>query len=328
MAGPEIKSGQNSYRCPGCGSSGNVSPGYCSSCSRKQSSSSSSGGSTSTGGTGEMQWYMPRWMKIALVVIIAAVALFFFSKTALFNQIIGNNMEALRLSGFSTIKDKGTEIDAAGIAANKTALDAYIASGESYRMSGTFEFGYIGSGGTITTFSADVKMSYNAELDAYKFTVKNKEKQGYNALGDEKLKPFHIADGTYYIVTEGDKTYVLSDVGGEKKVEDVTGGKGSYVFLTMYRMQGNVDTDFMSGGATASTAYSYHLWDGDYYHRTYTDAKYNLYVLKNELKTYKDKPVRYEHCGNIPNLDVGYKFTVDYYYNGIPKDAPSVADWK
>jgi len=305
---------------------------------KKKSSSSSP---VITRPTGPIPGWMQKAANILVGALIVAGIIFLISRTAFFwgiaknvTGVFGSNsvseysaMEQLRLSKFTSIKDKGEEIDAAGITAKKTALDAKIASGESYRMKGTFEFGR-NEGTSTLIFETKVEMSYNAELDVCKFTVKNKEGKGYKPLDDGKLAPFHIADGTYYIVTENDKTYVLSDCGGEKKVEDVTGGKGSYVFLTMYRMQGNIDTDFLADKQTADTSYNYHVWDGDYYFRSYADTKYNLYPRWIELKTHKDKPVKADYRADIPNSDVGYKFVVDYYYNNIPKDAPSVADWK
>ena len=296
-----------------------------------------------------------RWniiTRIGIGVVVAAVAIFLLTKTAFFwgiaknvTGVFGSNsvseysaMEQLRLSKFTSIKDKGEELDVAGIAANKTAIDTFIASAkspgsESYSMKGTFEFGYHTDPDSPITntsyiFTTVVEMSYNAELDVYKFTVKSKDGKGYQPLKDKKLAPFHIADGTYYIVTEDDKTYVLADCGGDKTVEDVTGGKGTYIFLTMYMMNGNIDTDFMDGKEAADTSYDYHVWDADYYFRSYADTKYNLYPRWIELKTHKGKPVKGDYRANVPGTDVGYKFVVDYYYSGIPKDAPAVADWK
>ena len=277
---------------------------------------------------------VPLWATITAGVLIFGIAFFFFSQTALYSGIVksitGSENAAInqiRRASFITIKDKGEELNADAIVANKTALDAYIASDESYRMKGTFEFGR-NEGTSTLLFETKVEMSYNAALDVYKFTINNKEGKGYQPLKDAKLAPFHIADGTYYIVKEGNKTCVLSDCGGEKKIEDVTGGKGSYVFLTMYMMNGNINTNFMSEKQTANTSYNYQVWDGDYYFRSWADTKYNLYPRWIELKTHKNKPVKADYRANIPNSNVGYKFVVDYYYSGISKDAPDIANWK
>ena len=236
-------------------------------------------------------------------------------------------MNKIRKAKYLTIKDNGKELDPANLSEQKTALVEYIELNDSYRMSGTFEYGYKVNT-TITTFETKIDMSYNYDHDIYKFTLKSKNRQGHEALKDEKLSPYHAPDGTYYIVKENDKTYVLSDVGGEKNIVDVSADSSLYNYLTGLNMKALVKTEFMNGKDDAEYSFNYHYKDGDYYHRTYPAVNYDLYVKKIEFKTYKDRPVKYEHCNRVQGSDVEFKYIVDYYYNLIPQDAPNVADWK
>jgi len=281
---------------------------------------------------------LPAWMDktLSFLMTMAAVGLvlYLLSFTAFFwgiakgvTGVFGSNAvseysaaEQFRKTKFTKIKDKGEEIDDDARKAEKKAIDAFIKGGESYRMKGKFQFGRV-EGSTTYMFTTKVKMSYNAELDVYKLTLTTKADKGYQALEDKKLKPFHIPDGTYYIVKEDSKTWVLSDCNGVKKAEQ--GTKNLYKFLTMYCINGCVDTDFM-GGRKAQTSYDYHVWDGSYYFRSYGGTKYNLYPGWIELKTHKDMPVKLDYRTDVPKSDVGYKITADFYYSGIPKDKPTV----
>jgi len=290
----------------------------------------------------------------AVVVVIVIGALVFAgrwidNKTGFFTNIGHNisdsvagffgNESAADSAEMNKIRKAKTydneNIDISELAAKKTALEEFIASNPSYRMSGEFQYGYK-TGNTFNSFITKITMSYNADLDVYKFVFTSKEHQGYNVLANEKMKNLHILDGTYYVVNEGGKTYILSDSGGEKKVTEVTGTGGVYGFLMWHSMEGVIETDFFNDkpDAFVSTGSRYQNkvigeHGSDYYRYNHDSlAKSNYLGDKVALRTYKDMPVTYEQTGDFTNSDAGFNIKADYYYDRIPKDNPSVAEWK
>jgi hypothetical protein len=171
-------------------------------------------------------------------------------------------------------------------------------------------------------------MSYNQSIDVYKFTFKNKSTSGYNILEDPKLKGFIVKDGTYYIVKENGVTYVLSDTGGEKKAVSESENRNLFNLLMWHGMGNIVEPAYLLDRCPDEYFDNYLIGDdGYFFYRLYPDrgeVMWHTFLLK----TYKNMPVQYEQIGNIDNSDVWFHIEVDYFYDKIPDDNPSVADWK
>ena len=218
------------------------------------------------------------------------------------------------------------EIPESELKVKKAAIEAFIASGASYRMKGEFQFGYASGTNTQSSFTTAVEMSYNAELDVYRFVFKNKNTSGHNVLENPKTHGLHIQDGTYYIVKENGKTYVLSDVGGERKSTEAAGNV--YSFLRWHMMDNIIEPDYLLDKSPDENNHNVLIREhGNYFHRYYPDRGA---FLKHTFKlwTYKDMPVKYQQIGEMDNSDVWFNIQADYFYDKIPNDKPSVADWR
>jgi hypothetical protein len=250
-------------------------------------------------------------------------------------------MARVRTTSFFFALERGKEIDAAALAANMDAIDAFIATGESYRMSGNYQYGYKRSSIYADEIrTTNIEMFYNADLDVYKFTLEN---LGTQWAEDSRLRPYRIAEGIYYILEEDGKTYVLSEIDGVKAVTDVSANRSSYDFLMQFSMENLIDTGFVRTAYKRAVSveglndYAYNESmshrNGEFYRRdpsygTFDLSRY-LYGDSAELKVYEDKPVSYLRSYVVAGSDdVCTERRLSIYYDRIPVEAPSVADWK
>jgi hypothetical protein len=332
-------------RCPQCGT--NATSGYtlCSSCKsanarraqQSQNNSQSSIGTSSgrTGGT-TYSGSTPLWGKIVTAVLALGIAVFIFSLTDTGKNVIDSisgifggesSQETAAMNKVRRSERSGVIMDESELDAKMAAINEFIASSASYRMSGTFQFGYP-SGSSSNSVTTTVTMSYNESLDVYMFTFKNKNTSGYNIFEDPKLKGFIVSDGTYYIVRENGIIYVLSDISGEKKAVSES-ENGSLLNLLLWHGMENIVEPVYLLDKSPDDYYDNQLIgdDGYFFYRHYPDRgaiMWHTFLLK----TYKNMPVRYEQIGNIYNSDVWFTIRVDYFYDKIPDDNPSVADWR
>ncbi len=263
------------------------------------------------------------WLPIIIgIFVVSAVvsAITFFGKGVYMN-FAGETgaMSVIRDEKTKTFVDKGEEIPDDELGAKKTALEAFIQSGSSYRMEGELGYGYYQSG-YKHTLKTEVQMSYNHETGIYKFVLTS-------ILGDEKLDAAHrIDDGTYYVVEENGRTWVLSEKDGKKTATDVSADSREYNFLMAYRMESILFTSVID-----KTNECLRLWDAEFYRRTYDDknAVYMIYPYpKTELRVYNDKPVAYLHRYQNPDTEIECQFVLGYYYDNIPQDTPTVSEYQ
>ena len=263
-----------------------------------------------------------------IIVCLIAVGIVFGIYMAIthFNRPMteAGTIDRLRSEKYSTFINLGERIPDVTIPANGSAITAYINSDESYRMKGIFEYAFYDYKdlGREKKARSDIEMSYNSELDVYKFKITN---SGDSA---DTLKQYKITDGTYYIVKENDITYVLHHGGGRRTAIDMYASRAVYNFLTDYLMVNLIKTDFFTNANTTAR----HLWDGDLYSIPHSDVGDGMTVYggqhRTELRTYKHKPLCWFDCNRDKKTTVEWQIKVDFYYDNIPKDAPSVADYR
>ena len=219
----------------------------------------------------------------------------------------------------------GEQITGSELTENRAAVTAFMNSGADYRVKGRAEYGYYSSPlNGYFKFVADVEMSYNSETDVYKFKLSN---VALYDNGDKLNNRFNdIKEGVYYIVKENGTTYLLSEINGVKKVTEASENRAIYDFLMGLRMESAISLNFFTDDKTKCGK------DGDgAYYLTGRDSTLNMWFSHKggeELKTYKNKPVYYYACHIDNNLGLDRMFEYNFYYDKIPNDNPSVADWK
>ena len=279
-------------------------------------------------------------LKVALWIAAAAIVVFLLFRFTLYGDLAisgivgifgsetaGENaaMNVVRKASAANMI-YGDEITDAEFNDKKTALVAFMNSGSSYRMSGEVAYGYQATGGSdgYSTHRGRIKYtaSYNNEFDVYKFEI---EEIAYTG---EKLESIFksVKKGTYYIVKENGVEYLLSDIGGVKTVTNVSENRAMYNILMGLRMEKVIGLDFLDQSETNRGS----LYGGDCYEKR-MPSTYVQSVYRNPgvtLKTFNDKPVY--HYYNLKDEILGFdrQFEYNFYYNKIPKDNPSVADWK
>jgi len=273
---------------------------------------------------------------IATIIIILVIAgvIFSFTNTGknVIDSVVGifGGESAQETAAMNKVRRAGrTDVfmDESELGAKMAEIDTFIASDTSYRMSGTFQFGYP-SGASSNSVTTTVTLSYNESVDVYMFIFKNKNTSGYNILEDPKLKGFIVSDGTYYIVRENGITYILSDISGEKKAVSENENRNLLNLLLWHSMGNVVEPAYLLDRCTDEYFENYLIGDdGHSFYRFYQDRGERL-NHKFMLITYKNMPVKYEQIGNIDNSDVWFWIEVDYFYDKIPDDNPSVADWE
>jgi uncharacterized membrane protein len=295
---------------------------------RERRSKISKSNSAAMSGMGGM---IPLVMVIFVIVSIVS-AIIFFGKNLLV-KVVGDEkkMDIVRNEKTETFVKRGETFSADEAKVKKAEFESFLTSGISYRLEGVFEYGYYEAGrkeysekfgyydASKVTLSTNVNMSYNAEDNVYKFIIENDG-------GDTKLNEiFRIADGTYYVIQENGKTYLLSDINGKKSAVDVNQNSKTYNFLTSYRMEKVIYTSVFDSPDTER----YFLWDSNLYLRPYKDIGYMVFTNpKTELRVYKEKPVFYVHRIKNNNTGYEYQFIINYFYDDITKDKPLLKDYK
>jgi hypothetical protein len=277
-------------------------------------------------------WSFPkiqlRWWLLLLLIPVAVSLLIkgaFWIKSITVNMA-GETaaMEAIRKAKNKTFFDRGERMNYETIVVNRRALNEFRNSGADYRMTGEFIYAYrdIVRGTAANNFStsvrAHVEMSYNSKTDGYKFVIRN-------TGTDEKMASYRIEDGIYYIVKENGATYVLTDFFGERTATDISEDDSIYNFLMKYHMEYALYTNYLDREAEG-----FSLWGGAYFYRFIKIENPGLQAFSNtriELRTYDNKPVWYIYEYHDKDTGIGCHVKLNYDYDNIPNDAPSVADY-
>ena len=274
--------------------------------------------------------HKPRFRRVIILLFILA-ALSFISKSSFWVKSITVRMadetaamDVIRNEKNKTFFDKGERMNYEAIVVNRRALNEFRNSGSDYRMSGEFIYAYrdhvrgTAANNFSTSVRAHVDMSYNSKTDVYKFVISN-------TGTDEKMASYRIEDGTYYIMNENGKTYVLTDFFGEKTATDISKDDSIHKFLMKYHMEYSLYTSYLDREAEG-----FSLWGGAYFYRFIKIENPGLQAFSNtriELRTYDNKPVWYIYEYHDKDTGIGCHVKLNYYYDNIPNDAPSVADY-
>jgi hypothetical protein len=221
----------------------------------------------------------------------------------------------------------GTALDTKTLPDRKAALDEFINSGTSYRAEGELFYVYHWNDLTLKRFTTNVEMSYNADTGVYRFAIESEE-LGYRDSEDEHLTPYFIQTGEYFIVTEGDTTWVLSETDGERTAVPQEDMQRLYDLLMRLCMRSMVQTDFITSDRTADSCYNTGIADGTYYFRHFPDGDVGVYYSQYTIKAYENKPVRYEYHENSQDTKTDMIFMFDYYYSDIPEEIPSISEYR
>ena len=99
-----------------------------------------------------------------------------------------------------------------------------------------------------------------------------------------------------------------------------------------YRMGQIVDTGFLTDRDKGDENYfnNFHISGlGDYFNRYYRNRmNFNALPHHVELRTFQNMPVSFNQARNIRNTDLRFECDVDFYYDRIPQDNPTIEDWK
>jgi hypothetical protein len=282
--------------------------------------------------TARRRFYLPKigckWLLLPL--ILAASALLFngaFWLKSLTVNLADETTVAgvIREESSTKFYTRGEELAYGDIYTNVNAVNECMAGGASYRMSGTFVYGYKDGRGNLannftTAAQADVEMSYSSESSVYKFVISNSGSEA-----DALLTGYMVTDGTYYIVTENGKTYLLSELYGDRAAVEVSEDAGVYNVLPSYFMENLIDMSRFDKETTA-----YHLWDGVLYDRAILLDSPGLLAFPDTrvtLRTYQDRPVGYVYRNPDEDSEIEYNFEAVFYYDDIPQDVPIVAEY-
>ena len=237
-------------------------------------------------------------------------------------------IEVVRKVNINNYIYEGENISDEQLIGNKAAITAFTESGADYRMKGRVEFGYYSSPkNRFFDFWADVDMSYNSQLDVYKFTLSEVLIWNDDGRLDELFGA--VKDGVYYIVKEDGKTYVLSEIKDVKTVTDISQDRTVYNFLMRLRMEPIIILGFLNDEKTQRGTKK----DGAGY-QLYDDSKVSWFKSKYfnhsgvELRTFQNMPVYYYTTHKDSYFDMDQRSKYNFYYNKIPGDSPSAADWK
>jgi hypothetical protein len=278
---------------------------------------------------------MPLWVNIVLGVLVLGVAFFFAYRAGIVDRAIGGiaglfgneaasdnaGVEVIRKTDWSKFANEPQTLSDSETAAGQEAVTAFMQSGASYRMSGSIKYGYLSNDGGFQEFQMALESSYNSELDVYKFVLSDMFLDG-----DEKLEQYFgsFREGTYYIVNEGGNTYVLSDMGGERTVSDASENPSLYNTLMGLRMESVIGFDFFS----EESFRAYNLNGGTAYKADdLGEESINYNPIEIILKTYGDMPVYHYFCREDRDLGLQRQFDYNFYYDRIPDDNPTIADW-
>jgi hypothetical protein len=266
-----------------------------------------------------------KWM-LLLIILVASVWIFNdVFRLSIADRLLGESdtMNMIRGQNFLDAKS----IDAAALPEKKSALDEYINSGASYRAEGELFYVYHWNDLTLKRFTTTVEMDYNADTEVFRFSVES-EDWGYRDSEDEHLAPYYIPTGEYFIVSEGDVVWVLSETDGERNAVPQADAGKLYGLLMGLRMERMVETDFITGEIIADISYNTQIADGYYYFGHFPDEETGIDYSQYAIKAYGSKPVKYEYHENNQTTKTDMAFTMAYYYDGISEEAPSVKEYQ
>ena len=265
---------------------------------------------------------------ISLLLLFCMVGFFTFgSVTGMFD-----NLPAAKSAAMNNIRDginwdKGHVIATETLSEKKAAVEEFIASKHSYRMEGDMMYIYYSNATTFKRFSTHVEMSYNADFEVYKFTFKSREID-YDAFKDKHLAPFHVLkNGVYYIIKENDTEWILYDNEGKKQATAASKNNTLYTNLKTHTMEKMINTGIMINENGAKQIKNLNCRDGNYFYRMYSHHEKDAAYTSVTLKTYHDRPLQYKCYDKPKATGMTFDFSIDYFYNKIPEDNPSLSDW-
>jgi hypothetical protein len=96
-----------------------------------------------------------------------------------------------------------------------------------------------------------------------------------------------------------------------------------------YLMDNLIETGFITGSGTTTRRYM----GGYLYSINHIDVGdgfkiYGNTAYRTELRTYQNRPISWYDCNRDKETWIERQITANFYYDDIPTDAPSVADWK
>ena len=268
------------------------------------------------------------WSRWKLALILLAVVCIAFGLVYGVPALTGSRnvpgsepdeIRMLRNMQYADFINDGERIPDEALPVNAEAIAAFISGGESYRMNGTFEYAYYDYAdmGQLKKNRTEVDMSYNSDTDVYQFTLAGS--------GDisENLEDL----GTYYIVKENGMTHILHDGDGRRTIIGIDEGVVFYEFLSQYLMENIVQTDFFTDADMVALNYG----NGDSYSMPHDGFSNDTAVYggqhQTELRTYQSKPIIWYDCNGDNETAFEWQVNVDFYYDNIPVDNPSVSNF-
>lgn len=205
----------------------------------------------------------------------------------------------------SSFLKHGKPLDDDKLSADSAAVKEALESGGSYRMDAKLRYGYTKNGLAVKMITT-IEMIYDAHRDAYQFVIKN------SGDDDAKLGEYRLDEGTYYIIKENVKTWLLSKIGNEKQVIDVSQDDKIYNFLMNYQIGKIVSTGVMTQkGAVKRT-----MWGASCYNDFFENNGNNMFgVPECQLKLYKDKPVYYLMRYSNADKKIDYQYELKLFYD-------------
>jgi hypothetical protein len=265
-----------------------------------------------------------RWL-IILLAIVGLGASIYIAVPALIDRFSqstddSSTINTLRDMHYSDFINQGERISDESLPDNAAAIAAFMGSGISYRMDGIFEYAYYDytDNGQLKKHRTEVEMSYNGDMDVYKFAI-----SGSGDISEE------LTDlGTYYVVKENGMIHILHHGDGRRSVIGINEGMAIYEFLMQYCMEIIVGTDLITDSNITARQYR----EGDFYSLSHSDVDDGSTVYggqhRTELRTYQNQPLSWYDCNRDIETWLEWQITANFYYDNIPDDAPSVADWK
>jgi hypothetical protein len=259
-----------------------------------------------------------------------------------------NYQRAARNTDWYTFSEQSNKrYDSGEVARIEADLQDFLYLGESWRAKGSYQL----ETGPLTQTKdlyVDLDISYNADLDFYKFYLNGWCMDDANLkayLGIEDSEGFLNFDRTIYLVNEDNKIWMLWESDGNKIAVEVKAGNMFYAFLMSLCPQEAINTSYMDDAhmiashsrGVDSFRYEEAEIGNTFGYSTGFGASSGIGLEKArgfragyDLRLFDGKPIGYglgtETTLNGEEAYAYYNF--DYFYDKIPDDKPTVADWK
>jgi len=207
----------------------------------------------------------------------------------------------------------------------KRQIEDFMQNNTGYRMDGEFRYNYYTHATSFVNFYSNITMSYNQELDVYKFEIKSTA-LSFNAFIHPHLAPYYTEDGVYYIIRENGVVYILSEINGTKRVTPAESDMRLYNLLMGYTMPRLIDTSYLADVRQMNDVNNLHLRDSNYIYRSYNDGNYSYGNFT--LLTYKNIPVLFRYDVRPGPTGMNFNFALNFHYDRIPSDNPAVVGWR